>query len=168
MGRKPISLLTGACTVVLLLLAACGGGKPNNAPTAGGSCAGLEVDAAKITQPDGWKPNAGGLSDADLLGKGLELWKDKSLSREGNSACISCHSNATALYKESFATPFPHEVAMAREKAGKPSVTAAEMVQMCMIVPMGAKPLEWDEIKLAALTRAVEENQKDYKAATGK
>ena len=164
MKKAHVSLLVLA---LLSLAAACGGGKPANGACGGCGCGG-EVDAAKVTEPDGWKANTDGLSDADLLAKGLELWKDTSLSANGNSSCNSCHGTATAQYKESFAKPYPHEVAMAKEKSGKAKVTTAEMVQLCMVIPMANDPLAWDDVKLAALARAVEEKQKEYKEATGK
>ena len=48
--------------------------------------------------------------------------------------------------------PYPHRVAMAEQRAGVKEVTADEMVQFCMIVPMQAKPLGWSSRELAALS----------------
>ncbi|MEE9311415.1 MAG: hypothetical protein V3V10_03275 [Planctomycetota bacterium] len=45
---------------------------------------------------------------------------------------------------------------------------AAEMVQFCLVVPMKADTLKWDDEKLAALTRKVEEAQKEYKKTIDK
>lgn len=175
-GVRLTTLMLFALAAGLFGLVACSGGNaPGNSSVCGGGCGGGcggcgggEVDAGKVTEPAGWKPNVAGMDDAALLQKGLELWKDKSLSKAGNTSCETCHGSATALFKESFAKPFPHEVEMAKQKSGKASVSAAEMVQFCMVVPMGAERLNWDDARLAALARAVTEKQQEYKQATGK
>lgn len=163
-------VLFGLLSIGFLSLAACGdavnnsGGDSN--PCGGCGCESV-VDEATITEPDGWKANKGDLDDAALLAKGLELWKDESLSTNGKS-CDSCHVNKTAAFAPSFATAYPHKINMASGKGVKREIKMSEIVQFCMVVPMAAKPLKWDDIKLAALTRAVEEKQKEYKKATEK
>jgi hypothetical protein len=48
---------------------------------------------------------------------------------------------------------------MAKSKAGLEQVNAAEMVQLCMVVPMQAEPLDWQSEELAALTAYVEQQR---------
>jgi cytochrome c len=56
---------------------------------------------------------------------------------------------------------------MAREKAGLWTIDADEMVQICMVVPMAAKPLPWESKELAALTTYVHEVQRTFAAPAG-
>jgi cytochrome c len=60
-----------------------------------------------------------------------------------------------------FAKPYPHYVAM----PGR-NVNAAEMVNFCMIVPMGDDPLPWSSQELAALASYVEEIRPGYRPAS--
>lgn len=55
-----------------------------------------------------------------------------------------------------FAEPYPHYVAMAEDQTGMDEVTAAEMVQFCMVVLMRSDPLPYDSQELASLTACVE------------
>ena len=41
-------------------------------------------------------------------------------------------------------------------------VTAVEMVQLCMVVPMATEPYAWDSDDLAALTAYVEDEQERF------
>ncbi len=163
-------LLFGLLSIGFLSLAACGDGENNGGSDACGGCGcgGDPVDEAIIAEPDGWKANKGDMDDASLLAKGDELWADKSLSGGGAMSCKTCHSSATAQYEKRFAKPYPHEVKMAAKRSVTRKLTAAEMVQFCLVVPMKADPLKWDDEKLAALTRKVEEAQKEYKKAIDK
>ena len=61
-----------------------------------------------------------------------------------------------------FAEPYPHPVAMASDRLLVDEVTAAEMVQLCMAVPMNAEPLDYSSVELAALTAYVLELQKGF------
>lgn len=63
--------------------------------------------AAQITRPAGYKPMAG---DAAL---GEKLFDDTKLSTNG-MACSSCYANH-GVFQASFAKPYPHTVAMAKE-----------------------------------------------------
>ena len=63
------------------------------------------------------------------------------------------------MMNASFAEPYPHPVQMAKDRAGLDQVTAAEMVQLCMVIPMQAEPLDYGSIELAALTAYVEQLQ---------
>ena len=112
---------------------------------------------ASITRPAGYKPLAG---DAAL---GEKLFNDTKLSTNGMS-CARCHANNGA-FQASFAKPYPHTVAMAKEQLGRKTVHLDEMVQGCMAMPMAAKPLPWDSKELAALTAYTASLQKTFKPA---
>ena len=83
-----------------------------------------------VTQPKGFAPNAGGLDDRAPLARGEELFKDTTLSTN-NASCNTCHASP-GMYKDSFASAYPHTVVMAKDRSGMDQVTAAEMVQFCM------------------------------------
>lgn len=110
---------------------------------------------ASTIRPPGYKPLRG---DPDA---GKALFNDKRLSTNGMS-CASCHANHGA-FSTSFAKPYPHTVAMARNELGHKSVYLDEMVQACMVMPMAAKPLPWNSKELADLTAYVTELQKTFK-----
>ncbi|MDR3452793.1 MAG: cytochrome c peroxidase [Rhodoferax sp.] len=110
---------------------------------------------AQITRPAGYKPMAG---DAAL---GERLFNDARLSTNGMS-CASCHANHGA-FQASFAKPYPHTVAMAKEQLGRKTVYLDEMIQGCMVMPMAAKPLPWDSKELAGLTAYLLTVQKTFK-----
>ena len=112
---------------------------------------------AQITRPPGYKPLAG---DAAL---GERLFNDVKLSTNGLS-CASCHANQGA-YQASFARPYPHTVAMAKDQLGRKTVHLDEMIQGCMVMPMAAKPLPWDSKELAGLTAYLLTVQKTFKPA---
>jgi cytochrome c len=142
---------------ILVAVAACGQQEPAETevaeePTA--AATETEIDPARVTQGDR-ALNPGGLDDAALIARGGELWDDNSISTNG-SACSTCHVGNYALMKATFGEPYPHPVAMAKDRAGLDQVNAAEMVQLCMIVPMATEPLAWDSQELAALAAYVE------------
>lgn len=110
---------------------------------------------ASITRSAGYKPMAG---DAAL---GEKLFNDTKLSTNGMS-CASCHANHGA-FQASFAKPYPHTVAMAKDQLGRKTVHLDEMIQGCMVMPMAAKPLPWDSKELAALTAYTASLQKSFK-----
>ena len=110
---------------------------------------------AQITRPAGYKPMVG---DAKL---GEKLFNDVKLSTNGMS-CASCHANHGA-FSDSFAKPYPHTVAMAREQLGRKTVYLDEMIQGCMVMPMAAKPLAWDSKELAGLVAYLQVQQKSFK-----
>ncbi len=120
--------------------------------------AAAKVDPKLITRPKGTKL-AGG-NHAALLAEGERLWNDKKLSTNG-LACQTCHQGG-ASFQATFAKPYPHPVAMVSEKAGLNQIHLDEMVQICMLVPMAAKPLPWDGKALAALTAYAAEVQKHF------
>ncbi len=123
-------------------------------------------DPARITRPADIKPFTGA-DRTVLVAEGKMLFEDSSLSSNGSS-CNSCHAT-NDLFNASFAKPYPHPVAMAREKAGLDrALQADEFVQFCMIVPMAVDPLPWDSRELAALTAyVVDVKQKEFIAASG-
>jgi hypothetical protein len=169
----------------MLVVAACGGGDADSrADAAGNPCAAEAtnpcaanpcaanpcaasgmIDAAAITQGDR-ALDSHGLSNSELVARGAELWNDKSLSKAGTTACSSCHAGY-AMMNASFSEPYPHAVKMAKERAGLDEVTAAEMVQLCMVIPMAAEPLAWESAELAALSAHVEELQRGFTGPTG-
>lgn len=110
---------------------------------------------AQITRPAGYKPMAG---DAKL---GEKLFNDVKLSTNGTS-CATCHANHGA-FRASFAKPYPHTVAMAKEQLGRKTVYLDEMIQGCMVMPMAAKPLAWGSKELAGLVAYLQVQQKSFK-----
>ena len=121
--------------------------------------AGAKVDPKLVTRPKGTK-----LADApqaELLKEGERLWKDTKLSTNG-LACQTCHVNNLA-FNPTFGRPYPHPVAMAKDRAGLKQINTDEMVQFCLIAPMLAKTLPWDSRELAALTAYTREVQRGFK-----
>lgn len=110
---------------------------------------------AQITRPAGYKSMAG---DAKL---GEKLFNDVKLSTNGMS-CATCHANHGA-FQASFAKPYPHTVAMAKEQLGRKTVYLDEMIQGCMVMPMAATPLAWDSKELAGLVAYLQVQQKSFK-----
>ena len=179
MLKSPMSGLLIAASV--FLLAACSGGEQEAQSAASNPCMAanpcnpcaaanpcnpcasseMMIDGSMITQGHR-ELNAGGHSGAELTAMGEELWSDKSLSSAGATSCSTCHMGGTGMMSESFAKPYPHYVAMAKDRAGMDQVTAAEMVQLCMVIPMANEPLEWNSVELAALTSYVETLQDGY------
>lgn len=133
----------------------CAGKNPCANPCGGGA----SVDPKRFKQPAGFSLGGGDVA----LGK--QLWNDTSLSTNG-AACATCHT-AGAQFQPSFATPYPHRVAMVKRLSGVAEVNAAEMVQFCMLQPMQAEAFDWndkqDARKLAALAAYVEQVQKAWK-----
>lgn len=118
------------------------------------------LDKDKLTQPQG--AEYPGADDTAMVAKGEKLFDDPSIGESG-LACSNCHQDF-ARYKDTFKQPYPHFVAMAKGKAGMDEVTAAEMVQLCMVVPMQAEPLPWDSDTLAALTAYVKDERQRFAA----
>ena len=122
------------------------------------SASALAQDAADLTQPEGWA-----LPDGDraaLVARGAELYDDPSIGESG-SACTTCHTDFEN-YNDTFLQPYPHGVAMGQNMFQMDEVTAVEMVQLCMVVPMATKPYAWDSDDLAALTAYVEDEQERF------
>jgi cytochrome c len=111
-----------------------------------------------VKRPAGYTPYKG--KPAELIAAGKILFSDTKLSTNGLS-CSTCHQNYGA-YQPTFAKPYPHAVAMASDM-GLKTVHADEMVQLCMVEPMAAKPLAWKSRELAALTAYVVDIQKGFK-----
>jgi len=114
--------------------------------------------AKAIKRPAGYVPYKG--NSAELIATGKALFADPKLSTNGLS-CGTCHQGNNA-YLPTFTKPYPHAVAMAGEM-GLKRVHADEMVQLCMVRPMAAKPFDWKSKELAALTAYVVEVQKSFK-----
>lgn len=120
-----------------------------------------ELDASQFTQPEGISLYDEMPREA-LVARGEELFGDPSLS-PNETTCMTCHAGLTG-YNETFNQPYPHPVAMAQNRAGIEEVNAAEMVQLCMAVPMAAEPLDWRSPELAALAAYVEALQEEFSA----
>lgn len=118
-----------------------------------------EVDPALVLRPKGTSLARG--SHAELIKKGKALFESTKLSTNG-LACLNCHTG-NENFAASFATSYPHEVAMAKEKGGVAEVQLDEMIQFCVVVPMQAKPLRWNSQELAALTAYTGELQRAFR-----
>ncbi len=132
-------------------------------PCAANPCAAAvpDIDPEMITRPADsmhWQGDS-----ISLAVKGKSLWEDTKLSSNGLS-CNTCHQGNGA-FMSTFKDPYPHHVAMAKSRTGLDKITMEEMVQLCMVVPMAAKPLPWDSQELAALTAYTAVIQKSYQMA---
>lgn len=88
------------------------------------------------------------------------LFDDPSIGESG-SACTTCHTDFEND-NDTFLQPYPHGVAMGRSIFGMDEVTAVELVQLCMVVPMATTAYPWDSDDLAALTAHVEDEQERF------
>ncbi|MBL1273495.1 MAG: hypothetical protein COB25_013665 [Oceanospirillales bacterium] len=111
-----------------------------------------------VRRPEGYTPYQGNV--AELRAKGEKLFNDTSLSSNG-LACATCHTNGM-LYNPTFKKEYPHFVAMGQRDFGMDMVHLDEMVQICMVAPMAAEPLEWGSEELAALTEYTRMEQKKF------
>ena len=184
-----ISKLNWMAPATVLLLAACGGNdsstddnaasnpcaaamadNPCAAAMAANPCAagGMEQELPVDAIRQGDKVlSANGNTMQQLVDMGKKLWSDPSLSGGGATSCATCHTgDGTAMMKPTFVEPYPHMVAMAKEKAGLETVNAAEMVQLCMAIPMNAKPFDYGSVELAALTAFVTELHANSRGAS--
>ncbi len=118
------------------------------------------VGSEQVSQPAGTQLHEAPTDE--LEARGAELFVDASLGTTGMS-CSTCHADFQS-YSDTFKEPYPHRVQMGQDVAGLAEVNAAEMVQLCMVVPMGAEPLPWDSVELAALAAFVEAEQKRFAA----
>lgn len=159
-----------AGTFLAAALAVAGAASPANATNpcapanpcaakAANPCAGKpDVDAGLVLRPKGTKLAAA--NHAQLVKEGEALFKDTKLSTNG-MACESCHADL-GNFMPTFTKPYPHFVAMTKDRGGVDQVHLDEMVQFCMVVPMQAKPLPWGSRQLAALTAYSAEVQKRF------
>lgn len=131
----------------------CAAGKPNDA-----------IDPKLVTRPKNYRPYAG--TAGELKKEGQRLWSDSSLSTNGMS-CNTCHQSNGA-FQDTFAQPYPHAVQMAKDRVGMKTTHLDEMVQICMVAPMAARPLAWSSRELAALGAYATEIQKNFTPAKGK
>ena len=122
--------------------------------------ASAQLDASLVLRPKNYRPYQA--SHKELVGYGKQLFKDPKLSTNGSS-CNSCHVNHGA-FQAGFSKPYPHPVAMAKDKLSISKIHLDEMVQACMVIPMSAKPLPWNSKELAALTAYTSEIQKNFVA----
>lgn len=123
-----------------------------------GSVIAQELDPGLVTQPEGAELHEG--NPSELLAEGRDLFNDEALGTSG-LACQSCHEDF-GNYNATFTEPYPHFVQMAKGRAGLEEVNAAEMVQLCMVVPMATEPLPWDSRELAALVAYVEDERERF------
>jgi hypothetical protein len=146
----------------------CAAKNPCSAANPCNPCAAAASLMGKISQGDR-ELYTGGRSSADLAAMGEKLFSDKALSSSGTTSCSTCHTNGYGMMNATFAEPYPHHVEMAKERAGLEKVTAAEMVQLCMVIPMQNDPLDWNSVELTALSEYVTQLQAGFDAsmATG-
>lgn len=126
--------------------------------------AGPKVDPKLVTRPKGTRLATG--NRAELLKLGETLWSDTRLS-SNNMSCNTCHQGG-ASFQDTFAKPYPHYVAMAKDQGGFKKINLDEMVQFCLVVPMASKTLPWDSKELAALTLYTAQMQKSFKPAAAR
>jgi len=153
--------MTWLAPIVFLTLAGCSGANGTEStaeanPCAANPCAANPCgaqDLAEMIQQGDQTLDSHGNTDAQLVALGAELWADASLSGAGATSCSTCHmGDGTAMMNPTFADPYPHFVQMGKDRAGMAAVTAAEMVQLCMAIPMATDPLDYGSVELAALT----------------
>ena len=120
----------------------------------------MAQEAAELTQPEGW--SLAGEERSALIARGAELFADASIGETGSS-CMTCHAEFEN-YNDTFLEPYPHFVAMGANMFDMDQVTAAEMVQLCMVVPMGTEAWPWDSEELRALTAYVEDERERFAA----
>jgi len=123
--------------------------------------AGSGIDRKLVTRPKGTKLATG--NPAEMLKLGEALWNDTKLSTN-NLSCNTCHTG-NASFQNTFAKPYPHYVAMAKDKGGFKKIDLDEMVQFCLVAPMASKTLAWESKELAALTLYTAQMQKSFKPA---
>lgn len=174
LARSSVSTMVSSGVLLMALAspvlqaAACRPCAPRCAPTsqnpcaASNPCAAANPCAAKanpcaakaVSRPADYSPYTG--NTAQLVSMGEALFKDTSLS-SNNLSCATCHGSeqAMTMYQPSFASAYPHRVAMATNQYGLDQVFLDEMIQVCMVGPMAAEPLPWDSQELAALTAYV-------------
>lgn len=121
--------------------------------------------SAKVQRPEGYTPGYSetGENRPDLIARGEELYYDTSLSSNGLS-CASCHGSdgQDQGYLSTFEQPYPHQVAMGDNMFGMSEVHADEMVQICMVAPMEAEPLDWEGEELMSLSAYIVEVQRRF------
>lgn len=124
-----------------------------------GEAEGVSASLKKaVRRPEDYTPYQGNV--ADLRAQGEKLFNDTNLSSNG-LACATCHVNG-GLYNPTFKNEYPHVVAMGQRDFGMDMVYLDEMVQICMVAPMAAEPLEWGSEELAALTEYSRVEQKKF------
>lgn len=81
-----------------------------------------------------------------LVAMGKSLWSDKKL---GNSdmACLTCHSDYENLNLDKHNGVWPHDVPGMTDDI----VTLTQMVNVCMLKPMEANPIDPHSIKMTAM-----------------
>lgn len=121
-----------------------------------------KVEPQLVTRPAGTKMYQG--NSTELLLEGERLWNDRTLG-SNRLSCGVCHLN-NGNFNPSFATPYPHAVALVEQMAGLSQISLEEMVQFCLVQPMLAKPLPWNSRELAALTVYTEQVQSKFIQAT--
>ncbi|MFC1602002.1 c-type cytochrome [Pseudomonadota bacterium] len=132
-------------------------------PCAKRTSSGSGVDPKLITRPAGTNLYAAA-PRSTLVNEGKQIFSDPSLGTNGLT-CATCHTG-NAGFQASFAEPYPHRVAMAKDRAGLKTIDADEFVQFCIVVPLKGTPLAWEGKKLAALTAyVVDVKQRAFQAS---
>ncbi len=139
--------------------AKCGAKCGTKCGTKCGARCGAKADPKLVKRPAGFRPNYP--SGPEAVAAGGKLFRDASLSTNGMS-CASCHEGGKS-FPPSFAQPFPHKMGMAASTYGIRQLHLDEAIQVCMVGPMAAKPLDWKSPELGNLVAFMTEEQKKFK-----
>jgi cytochrome c len=120
------------------------------------------MDPALFSQPAGFEVDVSGRNGRVVLATGEHIWSDRTLGTTGLS-CQACHRDF-GRFNEGFATPYPHKVEAASAKTGVKEFTAAEMVQLCTMGPIGGEAFDWDGKEIVGLTAWVLHLQAGFEA----
>lgn len=125
-------------------------------PQTGGK---YEIDGDRAMRPKGYQPNY--VFSDELVREGKAMFSDPKIGKTGD-ACSTCHANFNT-FTRGFAEPFPHAVGLVKRKTGIDAVQLDEMIQYCMIVPLGTDPWPWGSRQLNALIAYVTTYQAEYR-----
>ncbi len=124
-----------------------------------GTKCGAKADPKLVKRPAGFRPNFP--SGPEAVAAGGKVFRDTALSTNGMS-CASCHEGGKS-FPPSFAQPFPHKMGMAASTYGIRQLHLDEAIQVCMVGPMAAKPLDWKSPELGNLVAFLTEEQKKFR-----
>lgn len=136
----------------------CGPSSARCSAKCGAKC-GARADPKLVKRPAGFRPNYP--SGPEAVAAGGKLFRDASLSTNGMS-CASCHEGGKS-FPPSFAQPFPHKMGMAARTYGIRQLHLDEAIQVCMVGPMAARPLDWKSPELGNLVAFLTGEQKKFR-----
>lgn len=68
------------------------------------------------------------------------------------------------MFEPTFAQPYPHFVAMAKERSGLNQIHLDEMIQLCLVASMASEPIIWNSRMMAAMTTYTAKVQQNFRA----